>query len=97
LHAGFWLNWYILCIILIPTLSFDKHVYETSKFYHLRKTFLILGMLIENKCNDKYKQFEDIKGVIRNCKLRKDRQYNTIQCRTSIGVSIYGRMRKEKN
>jgi hypothetical protein len=42
----------------------------------LRKTFLILGMLIENKYNEKHKKFEDIKGVIRNCKLKKDTQYN---------------------
>jgi hypothetical protein len=53
-------------IILNPTLSFDKHLYEASKFYHLRKTFLILGMLIENKYNEKHKEFEDNKGVIRN-------------------------------
>ncbi len=32
-------------------------------------------MLIENKYNEKYKKFEDTKGVIRNCKL-KDTQYN---------------------
>jgi hypothetical protein len=42
----------------------------------LRKTFLILGMLIENKYNEKHKEFEDNKGVIRNCKLKKDTQYN---------------------
>jgi hypothetical protein len=47
-----------------------------SKFYYLRKTFLILGTLIENKYNEKYKKFEDTKGVIRNCKLKKDTQYN---------------------
>jgi hypothetical protein len=50
-------------------LSFDEHLYEASKFFNLRKTFLILGMLIENKYNEKYKKCEDIKGVIRNCKL----------------------------
>ena len=33
-------------------------------------------MLIENKYNEKHKKFEDIKGVIRNCKLKKDTQYN---------------------
>jgi hypothetical protein len=53
LHTAFWINWYILCIILNPTLLFGKHLYEASKFYHLRKTFLILGMLIENKYNEK--------------------------------------------
>jgi hypothetical protein len=43
-------------------------------------TFLILGTLIENKYNEKYKKFEDTKGVIRNCKLKKDTQYkNTTQ------------------
>jgi hypothetical protein len=45
LHSAFWINWCILCIILNPTLSFDRHDrYEASKFYHLRKTFLILGI-----------------------------------------------------
>jgi hypothetical protein len=67
-------------------LSFDKHLYEASKFYYLRKTFLILGTLIENKYNEKYKKFEDTKGVIRNCKLKKDRQYNVQKCEDTKGV-----------
>ena len=33
-------------------------------------------MLIENKYNEKHKEFEDNKGVIRNCKLKKDTQHN---------------------
>ena len=33
-------------------------------------------MLIENKYNEKYKKFEDTKGIIRDCKLEKDTQHN---------------------
>ena len=33
-------------------------------------------MLIENKNNEKHKKFKDTKGVIRNCKLKMDTQYN---------------------
>ena len=43
-------------------------------------------MLIENKYNEKYKKFEDIKGVIRNCKLKKDRQHNVQKCEDTKGV-----------
>jgi hypothetical protein len=38
-----------------------------------------LGVLIENKCNEKYKKFEDAKGIIRHCKLKKDTQYNILK------------------
>jgi hypothetical protein len=39
----------------------------------------ILGMLIENKCNEKHNKFEDTKGVIRDCKLKNKRTNNDLQ------------------
>jgi hypothetical protein len=53
----------------------------------LRKTFLILETLIENnENNEKHKKFEDSKGVIRNCKLKKNTQYNVQKCEDTKGV-----------
>jgi hypothetical protein len=44
-------------------------------------------MLIENKYNEKHKKFEDTKGVIRNCKLKKDTQYN-VQKKQDKGLTM---------
>jgi len=44
-------------------------------------------MLIENKYNEKHKKFEDTKGVIRNCKLKKDTQYN-VQKKKDKGLTM---------
>ena len=44
-------------------------------------------MLIENKYNEKHKKFEDTKGVIRNCKLKKDTQHN-VQKKKDKGLTM---------